>query len=422
MRKQVLSIKIFIQYSWLILFSIFLISISACKSDSFKLVPKPISASIETINNVAVLKGPSVFINENRLIWGASVVEGKNGLYHMIFSTWDSGPDNLKFGDSWVLNSEIGYAVSNYPDREFKFKKIILRGRRFDGDSTAWDAQMVHNPHIKKFNNKYYLYYIGSVDPGPQPDGSPGEALNKRNRVQQNQKIAVIEFENFSDLLNQNFNRPNRPLLTPRTRVKKDNIIDPSPKGTIAGPDNIIVVNPSVTYSPSNKKYYLYFKGNWYDPGWRGVHGVALSDSPTGPFTTMDDIIFNIRMADGRVASAEDPYVWYYKKYKCFYAIVKDFSGQLTKEEPGLAILKSRDGLNWEQPYNSLFLKKEIMLNNEDFVIKLNHLERPQLLLDKDGTPLVFYGACSIESLNDKTNTGTFNIHIDLAADKNNNL
>ena len=33
-------------------------------------------------------------------------------------------------------------------------------------DNCSWDAQSVHNPHIKRYNGKYYLYYCATVDPG----------------------------------------------------------------------------------------------------------------------------------------------------------------------------------------------------------------------------------------------------------------
>ncbi|MDX2442972.1 MAG: glycoside hydrolase family protein [Bacteroidales bacterium] len=398
-----------------ILFSLLALACnSKKKTDSlWTYVPVPLDATEVKMGDIRVLKGPGVLLDENKLVWGASVVKGEKGMFHMFFSTWDSGPDSLKFGDSWVLNSTIGYAVSNYPDRDFQFKKIILKGRRFDGDTTAWDAQMVHNPHIKKFNNKYYLYYIGSYDPGKQAPGSPGESLNKRNRVQQSQTIGVVEFENFEDLLAGNFIRPDKPILAPRTRVKKDNIVNPSAEGTVALPDNIIVVNPSVVFRPADKKYLLYFKGNFYDPNWRGIHGVALSDSPTGPFKAKDEIIFDIRMPDGKIASAEDPYVWYYSIQDRFYAIVKDFSGIITGDEPGLAVLSSPDGFKWEPTENPFFMKKQVLLKNNS-IIKVAHLERPQLLLEDGGNPSVLYAACSIESLSKLLDTGTYNVHIPL--------
>lgn len=370
---------------------------------------RPINAEVDGV----FLRGPSVLNDSNRFVWGGSVVKGDDNKYHMLYSTWECGDSTPAFGDSWVLHSKIAYAVSDYPDRDFKFRKIILQGRALEGDSTAWDAQMVHNPHLKKFGDKYYLYYIGSVDSGVQPPGSKGENLSKRNRVQQSQKIGVIEFDSFEDLLSGNFKRSNEPLLSPRTRVKENDIVNPSPAGTKAKPDNIIVVNPSVVQRPSDGKFLLYFKGNIYEPQWKGVHGVAISDSPTGPFIATDTIVFDVRLDDGKIASAEDPFVWYHKKNEKFYAVFKDFSGKITGHEPGLAILESEDGITWLKPESSFFMKKQVILENGD-TIKVNRLERPQFLIDENGDPEVIYCACSLVNVNPRKDGASFNVHIPL--------
>jgi len=257
------------------------------------------------------------------------------------------------------------------------------------------------------------LYYTGARDPGKQPLGSNGEKLSKRDRIQQSQQIGVIEFEQFSDLVNGNFIRPDSPILSPRTRVKADNIINPSPQGTIAKPDNIIVVNPSVVQRPSDEKFLLYFKGNLYDPHWKGIHGVAISDSPIGPFKALDNLVFEIKMPDGKLASAEDPFVWYNNKHQIFYSVFKDFSGQFTEDKPGLAILQSHDGLNWTKPANSFFMKKKLLLANGD-TIKVSNLERPQFLIDDSGNPMVLYAACSLGPVGNKKDGSTFNVHIKL--------
>jgi hypothetical protein len=398
-----------------LVFIIFLsfLSIFTYGQPYFSVKPLDVDAKLVAVHNAVMLKGPSVLMDNSRFVWCGTVVKERDSLYHMFFSTWTCGPDSLGFYDTWVLESQIGYATSKYPDRDFVFKKIVLKGRRFEGDTTAWDAQMVHNPSVKKFNNKYYLYYIGAMDPGVQPSGSPGSTLSKRDRIQQMQQIGVIEFSDFTEIMNGTFTRPKNPILSPRTRVKKDNVINPSPEGTIAKPDNMIVTNPSITYRPSDKKYLIYFKGNWYDPTWRGVHGVAISDAPTGPFVATDHVVFDVRMPDGKIASTEDPFVWYYEKYKRFFVIVKDFTGRVTGGEPSLALLSSKDGIRWGKPKNSLFMNKEVSLKNGS-LIKLYHLERPFLLLDDAGKPLVFYGAATINSPGNQKVTGTFNVHIPL--------
>jgi hypothetical protein len=365
----------------------------------------------EKLNGITIIHSPNTLQLENYFVWGGSVIKGEDGKYHMLFSLWESGEDFPPFQDGWLINSKIAYAVSDYFNKDFKFQKIVLKGRMFDGDPSAWDSQSVHNPHIKKFNGKYYLYYTGSHDPGPLPKGSLGENLNKRNRLQQNQKIGIIEFDSFNDMLTGNFKRPDRPLLTPRTRVKKDNVLNPSPTGTRPKPDNLIVVNPSIVFRPSDKKYLLYFKGNLWDPNWRGVHGVAIGDSPIGPFKALDDFVFDIRLENGKLASAEDPYVWYHKKLNRFYAVFKDFTGKITGTNPGLAILHSSDGINWQKPPNSLFMKKELVFADGQR-LDVSNLERPQLYINEEGSPKVLYCACSVEPVGGKKDGSSFNVQI----------
>jgi hypothetical protein len=379
------------------------------KRNTLKVLVDPIQAKLE--GNILI--GPSVLNDPDRFVWGASVIKGDDGMYHMLYSTWKCGDSFPQFSDSWVLHSEIAYAVSEHPDRDFHSQQIVLRGRALEGDTAAWDAQMVHNPHIKRFNNKYYLYYGAGKDPGKVLPGSPGAELNQRNRVQQSQQIGVIEFDSFADLLKGRYIRYDSPLLSPRTRVKPDHVIAPSPPGTEAKPDNIIVVNPSVVQRSSDGKYLLYFKGNLYDPSWRGVHGVALADSPTGPFTAIDQFVFDVRNEDGTLANGEDPYVWYHRKHGRFYAVLKDFTGKITGKDPGLALLESIDGIEWTLPEEPFFMKKELVLNTGD-TLSVKNLERPQLLLDEKGNPLVLYAACSLGNVGNKKDGSTFNVHIPL--------
>jgi len=223
----------------------------------------------------------------------------------------------------------------------------------------------------------------------------------------------LIFFLIAEELVNGNFKRFDTPLLSPRTRVKPDHIVNPSPEGTKPKPDNIIVVNPSVVQRPADGKYLLYFKGNFYNPGWRGVHGVAIGDTPTGPFTAIDDFVFDIRNEDGTIASGEDPYVWYHKDHKKFYVVLKDFTGKITKGKPGLAILESEDGIKWTRPDDSFFMKKEVVLQNGD-TIKVHHLERPQFLIDESGDPEVLYSACALINVGPRKDGTSFNVHIPL--------
>ena len=368
---------------------------------------------IDAIVKDSSLVGPSVFTDPDRFVWGASVIKGSDSKYHMFYATWPCGDTIERFSDSWVIRSSIAYAVSNKPDRDYQFKKIILQGRKHSQDSLAWDAEMVTNPHIKYFDGRYYLYYVGSKDPGKPDVGTPGNSLNKRNRIQQSQQIGMISFENFNDLLAGNWERPTHPLLSPRTRVKENNIINPSPASTQIKPDNIIVTNPSVVQRPSDGKFLLYFKGNIYDPHWKGVHGVALADRPEGPFKAIDDIMFEVKLEDGKLASTEDPFVWYHQEHDRFYSVVKDFTGKVTGNEPGLALLQSNNGIDWSPSQHPHFMKKSVCLKSKD-TIDLHRFERPQLLISEDGSPQVLFAAGSLVNINSRNDGKSFNVHVSL--------
>jgi hypothetical protein len=396
---------------WLVLAAMFWGCGGKDRPDQGPFILEPLEGRVSGEGAEIRIESPSLIQYPDQFVWGGSVVKGEDGRYHMFFSMFDAGPGKPPFRDAWLLSSKIAHAVSDQPHRGFIFQSVILRGAGEEGNPEAWDAQTVHNPHIRKFNGRYYLYYIGSRDPGEQPPGSPGSGLRKRDRIQQVQKIGLITCDSLEDLISGRFARPESPLLSPRTRVKAGDVIDPSPPGTVPGPDNLVVVNPSVVFRPSDGKYLLYFKGNLYDPEWRGVHGVALGDGPAGPFEARDEFVFDLRMPDGRLAKAEDPFVWYHVKSRLFYAVFKDFSGRFTGGPAGLALMRSEDGIRWETAPDPLFSPLELRFT-DGTVLSLAHLERPQLLTDDVGNPIAFYAAGSILPVGGKTDGSTFNVQI----------
>lgn len=389
--------------------------LAGCKQSTdrsvFAYQAEPVKLQLEKRGDSYFATGYSAFSVEDHFIWGASVTKADNGKYYMIFSAPEAY--QYPFGNAWVMGSKLGLAVSDRPDGGFKKLGFFYNQDGFVHDASAWDAQTVSNPHVRKFGDTYYLYYAGSVDPGNLNVKSKTDTLDIRSRIQQSQQIGVITFKSFEGLLQGDFDHYDKPLLAPRTRVKPTDVVNPSPEGTIPQPDNLITVNPSVVYRPSDKKYLLYFKGNIYDPHWRGIHGVALSDSPTGPFIPLNQPVFEIPTQDGEKLSAEDPYVWYNHRDRLFYAIFKDFTGQFTKSDPCLALMYSEDGIHWQLPEHSLFMKKELVLSSGD-TIKVDRLERPQLLLDEKDDPFVLYAACSVAELNKKTDGSSFNVQIRL--------
>ncbi|MEZ6036165.1 MAG: glycoside hydrolase family protein [Planctomycetota bacterium] len=360
----------------------------------FAALLQPIPGHVTRDGDELRIDSPSLLRDGEHHVWGGSVVRGEDGRYHMFCAMFDAGPGARKFGDEWLFSSVIAHASSAEPDRGYSIDGVLLRGRAAEGDPDAFDAQGVHNPHVVRDGDGVHLFHIGSRDPGAAAAGPAAAKLRTRDRIQQSQCIGVVHATSVEALVAGRYERPREPLLTPRTRVKPDNVVAPSSPGTAPLPDNLIVVNPSVVRAPDGR-VLLYFKGNVYDPRWRGVHGVAIGDSMRGPIHAGDDYVFDVRLEDGRIASAEDPFVWFDASRRRFYALVKDFSGRLTGAAPGLALLTSADGMAWQRAQYPLASAKQLRFA-DGTVLPVQNLERPQLLFDDHGQPIALFCACIV--------------------------
>src|SRR5262245_55903949 len=250
-----------------------------------------------------------------------------------------------------------------------------------------WDSQVQENPHIRRFGNKFYLYYMASVDPGT--NAWPGVSL--RNRIQRNQRIGVIVANSIQDLLDGNFVRPNAPIISPvySTTAATDRTTNPT---DYAG--NRIVNNETVIQRPDGK-YQLIYKSNWPQSPSYG-HGFALADDPAGPFTLIPGPIFSDQ---GR----EDENHFYDAASGKYYCIIKNFSKVGTEQ------LVSNDSTNW----TSQGMQLGTMIRWADGVNEsFQALERAEILRDSNGVPIMLYLAAqrglpggAVES---------FNLHVPL--------
>ncbi len=335
--------------------------------------------------------------------WGASVLEGDDGKFHMVYCRW---PKKYPFGNGWLIDAELCYAVADNPSGPFKHVKTVLTGRKSEGYYNAWDGASVYNPHLKKFGNKYYLYYTGNHDPYTK-----GYSTNRPVLVR-HQCIGVIEFDSMKDLENGYFKRSEKPLLIPLSKYGF-NVPQSEEYGDKEHitPANIVVVNPSVALGPDGK-YVMVFKGWRNQKGFGPVHGVAIADFPIGPFTVQANPVFEIPIGENMIAMAEDPFIWFDKTRESFYALVKDFNGEITKAGPSIALFKSQDGIKWDLAKNLLASDLTIQWEGGEKQ-KVAHLERPQLLFNKIGEPIMLYAACAVSSPFEEDGH-SFNIHIPL--------
>ncbi len=244
--------------------------------------------------------------------------------------------------------------------------------------------------------------------------------------------------------------------------------------------DGTVTHNPTVHYFDGT--YYLCYTGNTGDQvvvreGLNWTHrnnqrvGVAISDSPSGPWKRKDVPLIDVgaeddaadrlcttnpsmtRMLDGsylliykgvarknplpfggpvvhlaaKSPSPAGPFVKHpdpiftkpaeafpaedpciWLEGQTYFAIVKDFNGHFTGADLSLALFWSEDGFHWRPTKHPLVSTTELTWEDGSKQ-KLHRLERPQVWL-RDGHPAVLYCAASP----DPSESHSFNVHIPL--------
>lgn len=124
---------------------------------------------------------------------------------------------------------------------------------RRDGRGEIIDA---HDGCLKYFAGRYYLY-------GTAYGKSAGYSINNRFRVYSSQNLKDWRFDG--------------------------ELIESPPDG--------VYYRPYVVYNPNTRKYVLWY--NWYPKLWEGKVGVAISDTPVGPFKVVETAVKVAGYADG---------------------------------------------------------------------------------------------------------------------------
>ncbi|HEY1871372.1 MAG TPA: glycoside hydrolase family protein, partial [Chitinophagaceae bacterium] len=289
------------------------------------------------------------FIQNDYYLWCSTVIKGEDGRYHMFYSRWPHGKralddDSMNYifdgFRGWNKYSEIAYAVSDKVNGPYKYVKTILKG---DGSKNKWDRFTMHNPQVRKFGDYYYLYYISNSYDSTLQFDNPKFTSDWKHWLQYNatQKIGVIKFKSFSDLLKGKFSKPLLPLMKPDSVHTFE-----------------VTTNPTVTEGPDGK-FYMLFKSRKPNVG-NTTFWMAVSDKPDGTFKLASEVFTSSEMA------CEDPCMWYDKKRKRFYAAVKYYSNskKLVPQFGALALITSEDGLHWQAANNPLISLRELKMNN----------------------------------------------------------
>ncbi|MCL6296152.1 alpha-L-fucosidase [Jejuia spongiicola] len=291
----------------------------------------------------------NIFKTEGYYNWGTSIIKGKDGKYHMFYSRWKK-----EYGFyGWLTHSEIAHATSKNPSGPWKYKKTALEG----AGKNRWDAITAHNPKIKYFEGKYYLYYI-STNLGDK---------------------AYLE-EDLIETAKTGYSHPNWKILRPnqRTGVAVSNSINgpwqrmQQPLIEPSGPITTLTVNPAIDKGKDGK-YYLVIKGD--KPNEKRFirnQAVAISETPAGPFIIQEKPVIDY-------IDTEDMSIWHDETRNRFYGVfhTHGFIGMVTSE----------DGINWKKSNEYVLMRKEVRMKDGSVLIP-DRLERP-FIYHENGKPKV---------------------------------
>ncbi|MEQ6121221.1 glycoside hydrolase family protein [Reichenbachiella sp. MALMAid0571] len=293
----------------------------------------------------------NIFKSKGYHNWGTSVIKGEDGKYHLFYARWKEKYDY----PGWLTRSEIAHATSDKPFGPWKFKEVVLTGR----GGNNWDAITAHNPKIKYFEGKYYLYYI-ATNMGDNSFtnkelgiiGRTGRTHPDWEGLRSNQRTGVA----VSNSLNGPWKRMDQPLIEP------------------SGPITTLTVNPAIIQGKDGK-YFLIVKGdkpNETGPKRVRDQAIAISDSPIGPFKMQKKPVIDY-------VDTEDISMWYDNNRDLFYAI---FHAQ-----GFIGLVSSTDGLHWDKAEHYVLMEKRINKGDGSILIP-DRLERPFVFLE-NGIPTV---------------------------------
>ncbi|MDL2256550.1 glycoside hydrolase family protein, partial [Parabacteroides sp. OttesenSCG-928-K15] len=277
--------------------------------------------------------------------WCSSIIKGEDGKYHMFYSRWER---SKKFS-AWLTHSKVAHAVADKPEGPYKYVSTIVD---FDKDVyKKGNLITAHNPKIKYFEGKYYLYFTSTT---LERDISNEELIETAQ--------AGSSHANWKPLrVNQRTFVASSAHLDKGWKINTEPLLQPS------GPITTLVVNPAITQG-GDGRYYLIIKGD--KPGaikFERNQAIAISDYPDKGFVIQPKPVIEDW-------DTEDVSIWFDEKEKRFYAVfhAHTYIGMMTSE----------DGVNWRKANDYEVMKKSICREYGQPDIIPNRLERPFVFIE----------------------------------------
>ena len=308
------------------------------------------------------------FRMEGYWVWCGSVIRAEDGRYHMFASRW---PKCYPMHPGWLIASEIVRAVSDTPEGPYRFAEVVLPAR----GAEYWDGRATHNPHIFRWNGRYYLYYVGTTHPFRELREGEQLTLEDCRTVvaRSNKRIGVAA----ADQITGPWKRMDEPVLKTRPRFF-DSFLVSNPAPCINRDRGVTLVYKARVYCKPPYPEFLHGKMEF---------GVASAPCPEGPYRYESDV----PLFRDPAVQFEDPFIW--RDGDGYNMIAKDMNGNVCGEKYGGLFASSPDGIHWEFQKDFLMYSRRVLWD-DGAVREMGNLERPFLLFE-DGKPAYAFFATS---------------------------
>ena len=341
----------------------------ACTAGACVCLPGFVGPTCAMLNNATILPMDSGFRLPNTSVWGSQVVQGDDGLFHMVASVY---PGNLDFYKTWLLQAQIVHATAPTPSGPFALRGVAL-GYGAEG---AWDRSVMNPKLLRAPDGTWLLFYTGDGYPGPWPTPQDPEPVDERI-PQASQRVGLATAASPAGP----FLRTGAPVLEPRA-AQWDARITTNPAVTLMANGTLLLIYKASNPAGANTTQTQVCFGVASAPDWKSPF-VRARDDPILPCPKNSFL-------------AEDPCVFYTPATGFYHLIFKDFSGSITHAGYSGAHAISADGVNWAYTAPALAYTTTHVWS-DGRIRTQKQQERPQVLLGADGAPLGVYYA---------TNTG----------------
>lgn len=345
-------------------------SAAHASSDGWKSVASGV-LTVDTFRSSLVPKG-FVLSEDGWHIWCNAPILDDRGKMHLFVSRW---PVKDTFGVGWHTSCEIAHYKSDKPDGPYTFVGTVLKGSGVEG---SWRKDGTHNVTVVKLpDHRYAMLFIANSN------GTRGFPAN--------QKIGMMLANNLDG---------------PWKFVGQDGLIlDVPTDPEIWSHGSVVGVNNPTLLPMSDGRFLLYYKAMKPGKGEVRRMGVAIADKVEGPYR------FEKKPLADNQGTIEDGFAFKLNGEVCL--LVTDCHGE---GEGGGMIYRSRDGIHFDpnsvRAYEAADHYIKRWPNPADGWTPWV-LQRPALLIGKDGVPTHLFAPCGTPPAG-KSGTSTFIFEIKL--------